>query len=781
MLLHKSVVHDSRVRREAGTLAQAGHDVAVVHLAPSDVPDAVREEGYRVTPALKRRRRLPLKAHRVLMYAGFVAAIRRERPDVVHAHDAAMLAPGFAGARSVGAKLVYDTHELATGVPYRERLWALFVRILERAVIRHCDAVLTVSDGIADRLVGLYPLHRRPAVVRNVPDLARAPDGGRLRRTLGLGQAPVVLHQGAPARHRGCEQLVRAMVRVPDAHLVFLGDEGDRGYGAELARLAADSGLAGRVHFMPSVPLDELLAQTAEADVGVSLLEDVCENHRLALPNKVFEYVAAGVPVVGSRLPELARLIEERAIGWVADPSDPADVARTLREALARRQDPTLALRLEEAANELSWKREQRRLLRVYDELAAERRRAVVLVRNPGSYDARVLREGRLLQRLGYETEVVAVTSTAQPERRAAVGGVRVRRLAPGKAPWRKPAAGPSGGRTAGGGSIPGSSARSGRRAGWRTRARRLAVTLDWYVRATAVVLRERPALTHCNDYNTAWIGVAAKAVAGTRMVYDAHELWPDRNMRPEPRAWLLACEWMFVRIADCVITTSPGYAEVMARRYRIAPPLVVRNIPDWRESRPVGRDADGRPLALYFGAITRNRGLEQAVAALRELPELKLRLVGPEAWGFSAELSRLAERLNVSERVELRDPVPPDEASSLIADADVGLALVQPSCLSYELTLPNKLFEYTAAGVPVLGSDLPVIAEFIARHGVGMTAVPDDVGDVAAKLRTMLEPETNARIRAAARRAGTALVWGREQELLAAAYEEVATRAQPR
>ena len=314
------------------------------------------------------------------------------------------------------------------------------------------------------------------------------------------------------------------------------------------------------------------------------------------------------------------------------------------------------------------------------------------------------------------------------------------------------------------------------------SRLRRLAVTLDWYARATAVVLRRRPELVHCNDYNTAWIGVAAKLLVGSRFVYDAHELWPDRNLRPEPRAWLLACEWLFTRVADRVLTTSPGYAEVMARRYRIAPPLVVRNIPEARPADGVASGSNGAasrsngaPLALYFGALTRNRGLEQAIAALPDVPGLRLRLVGPEAWGFRAELKRLAERLGVEERVELWEPVAVEDGWRVISEADVGLALIQPSCLSYELTLPNKLFEYTAAGVPVLGSRLPMISDFISSHGVGLTAAPGDVSDVAAKLRAMLEPEANERMRAASRTAAAELTWAAERERLASAYEELA------
>ena len=369
MLLHKSVEFDSRVRREARALAEAGHTVTVAHLPRTLGPSP--DDGYAVVPALPPRalRRLPLRAHRLRMFGGFIRAASRTRPDAVHAHDAAMLAPALVAARATGARLVYDSHELATGVPYRERLWARFVRVLERTVIRRCEAVITVSDGIADRLVSLHGLRTRPTVVRNLPELAGQRGRGGLRARLEIGDAPLVLHQGACARSRGCEQLIRAIPDVPDAHLAFLGDEGDPGYTERLRRLAADEGVAERVHFLPSVPVDELLAHTREADVGVSLLQDDCENHRLALPNKVFDYVAAEVPVVVSRLPELERLVAGYGVGWTTDPAQPKEIAAAINVALARRGDPEVQARLRDAAVQLRWEIEKERLVALYDGL----------------------------------------------------------------------------------------------------------------------------------------------------------------------------------------------------------------------------------------------------------------------------------------------------------------------------------------------------------------------------------------------------------------------------
>jgi hypothetical protein len=120
MLLHKSVEFDSRVRREASALAAAGHEVDVLELAtPAD--GAAWLDGFRRVscqpPAWIRQ--FPNPIYRAVMLLYFVAGIIRRRPDVVHAHDAAMLLPGLVGATLTGARLVYDSHELASSVPYR--------------------------------------------------------------------------------------------------------------------------------------------------------------------------------------------------------------------------------------------------------------------------------------------------------------------------------------------------------------------------------------------------------------------------------------------------------------------------------------------------------------------------------------------------------------------------------------------------------------------------------------------------------------------------------------
>ena len=372
MLLHRSVAHDSRVRREAAALVEAGHDVTVLELAALGGSEE-RMDGFRRRSALPPpwvRRMLPFTTYRLVFLATFVARGGKLGADVVHAHDAAMLLPGALIARLTGARLVYDSHELATGVEYRSGLWERLVHLLEAALVPRCAAVITVSDGIAERLQQRYALRTRPTVLRNVCDLPTPPpDGTSLRTRLGIGlDEPLVLHQGSAAPGRGCEVLIRAVAAMPGVHLVLLGAADDANAG-ELVSLARAQAADERVHVLESVALEELLAHTTEADVGVSLLSDSCENHRLALPNKLFEYLAVGVPVVTSALPELERIVLGRAIGWTVDPADPTDVRRGLTQALVARQDEALHARLAAAARELRWPIERRRLVELYERL----------------------------------------------------------------------------------------------------------------------------------------------------------------------------------------------------------------------------------------------------------------------------------------------------------------------------------------------------------------------------------------------------------------------------
>ncbi len=449
---------------------------------------------------------------------------------------------------------------------------------------------------------------------------------------------------------------------------------------------------------------------------------------------------------------------------------------------------------------------------------------ALILVRNTVSHDNRVLREVQTLRLAGFKVLVAGVVSAAEPERRARVAGVDVVRLDP-LAGLRRPRgvgrARPGFGSALGSGGAAGSGAAAdsgsapavhagGRAGALRRRLRRLAVTASYNARAAALCRRARPALVHANDYNTMWAALAAKRLCGSRVVYDSHELWADRNGRPEWRPWLIACEALFVRAADVVITASPGYADALARRYRVERPAVVRNIPASASASASasgpgasgpgasgpgasgpgasGPGASGPgvcgdavadpPLAVYIGGLMPGRGLEPGIEALARVPGLRMALVGPGAESYRARLRALAERAGVADRLELRPAVAPDDVLAAVRGASFGLMLIEPVCRSYELTLPNKLFEYAAAGLPMLSGDLPVIGALVRGGGLGEAVPPDDVQLIADAMRRLIEPAANREARERVRTFASRNTWERERETLAAVYEHARARA---
>jgi glycosyltransferase involved in cell wall biosynthesis len=312
------------------------------------------------------------------------------------------------------------------------------------------------------------------------------------------------------------------------------------------------------------------------------------------------------------------------------------------------------------------------------------------------------------------------------------------------------------------------------------TRAKRTLAGVLFTWRALRLARRIRPQLVHANDWNTMWCGMAIKLTCGARLIYDSHELWPDRNGRWEQRWWLLASEALFVRAADAVLTASPGYADALAERYRTGRPTVVRNIPE-SSSPQVSASSAGTmatssrsSLVVYVGGLMPGRGLEQAIDALALVPEVRLRAVGPGSQAYRASLVQRAKLAGVDDRLELAPPVPPGAVAEALRDAAAGLCLIQPVCRSYELTLPNKLFEYAAAGVPMLVSDLPVMAAVVRRQGLGEVVPPTDAAAIAQGLRRLLEPGRWSDAARHARAFARTNDWDGEARVLANVYTDL-------
>ncbi len=395
MFVYGDAVNDSRVLREADSLHASGRDVAVVAHSGPHLPTTDDGRGWRLmrvgdSGSLRPGAAAPSSgaADRVRWLTRYARGLDEwataaadaaigwagGRPTIAwHGHDlTGMLAASRARGRRSGP-LVYDSHELfleAGRVAHLPGPARTLVAALERRHARRADAVITVNEGIADELVRRYGVDR-PAVVMNCPTVdpvAPNRDASPLRAALDLGERPTLLHHGGLAGGRGIEQTIEALDHLPsEVALVFLGD----GPMAPTIDGLASGRHLGRLFRHPAVPVDQLAAWVAGADIGVIAFQPVERNNLLATPNKLFECLAAGVPVVVSDFSEMRRIVDDFGVGATCDPTNPRSIADACGGVLAGDREAWFTACRSAASDRFSWQRQSEVLLGVYDAIGA--------------------------------------------------------------------------------------------------------------------------------------------------------------------------------------------------------------------------------------------------------------------------------------------------------------------------------------------------------------------------------------------------------------------------
>jgi len=283
-------------------------------------------------------------------------------------HNVKLLPLGALVKVLTGARLVYDAHELETesaSLVNRPLLKAT-CKILEAVFLRFCDQAIVVNEPIAD---WYRSRHRQLAVaaIHNYPRAGSRPADrdNRLRLLHDIPDDKVVfIYQGIISADRGLPLLLDVFTRgmVPDGVFVAMG------YGDMVEDVREASRRSPHVKFQPAVPQDEIVAYTASADVGLCLVEAVCLSYELSLPNKLFEYIQAGLPVlVGNPLTEMARLVAHRDLGLTTDLDVPSVTAALNQMAKVDRSPMRAAAA--QAAKLFIWENEEPRLAQVYTSL----------------------------------------------------------------------------------------------------------------------------------------------------------------------------------------------------------------------------------------------------------------------------------------------------------------------------------------------------------------------------------------------------------------------------
>jgi glycosyltransferase involved in cell wall biosynthesis len=377
-------------------------------------------------------------------------------------------------------------------------------------------------------------------------------------------------------------------------------------------------------------------------------------------------------------------------------------------------------------------------------------RRAIVCVTNDLSTDNRVHRSCTVLRELGWDVLLVG-------------------RILPGSLPLQRP---------------------------YATRRMRLffrkgPLFYAEYNLRLFLLLISRPAqLVLANDLDTLPAAFVAARMKGSELVYDSHEYFtevpelftPDGRSRLARRVWLALERAIFPRVRH-IITVNDSIAAAYRERYG-STLTVVRNIPMHRDLGPLPSRSDlGLPtdrfiLILQGSGINVQRGGEEAVLAMRELPDCLLLVVGGgDAWPV---LHGLVEQHGLNDRVRLLPRMPYERMMQYTRNADLGLSLDKDTNLNYRYSLPNKLFDYFRAHIPALVTDLPEVAGIVRRFSAGVVIPAPDPARIAAEVRAL---QGNAEARKALRQnaifAAASLDGEREKAVLTALFQDL-ERAAP-
>jgi len=362
MIVKNQLWNDARVKKEALTLAGAGHEVTIISLPEPGAPEREDWNGIRIVRVprsgklkesvrraldsaegkrgfLGRVRSNPVKQtlgnlfHSILYQRRLLGEALATGARVFHAHDLDTLAVCATAAVMRRAKLVYDSHELWLGsTRHLEETGWLFrtlERTAERLIAPRAHAVISVTPGREKAMKEMYPGLRSWVVPNYPPVIAPAGRDAGIRALLGAPSEEffLFLYQGVLCSHRGLEQLIEASALLGETrvHIAVVGHDASRG---AIGAYAREKGGAGRITFHPPVPSEELHRYTAAADAGLLLFQGSCPNHVLSLPNKLFEYMMGSLPILACDLPEITAVISRHSCGITIDASSPEAIAR---------------------------------------------------------------------------------------------------------------------------------------------------------------------------------------------------------------------------------------------------------------------------------------------------------------------------------------------------------------------------------------------------------------------------------------------------------------------
>ncbi len=370
-LVHNNFIRDSRVQKQAISLANAGCDLTVFALWKKGISQEEFIDGYKI-----RRYRIYCLLNgnfgKFLKFLEFSLRMSWQirQMDIIHCHDyhpllAMLISKYFFRSKFL---VIYDAHEYESQKLGFGRFSKFAISFLEKISSKFIDGFITVSESILGMYKQLFSEIPKTLIL-NCPNRETLVLSNKFESSLSLRKGAVkCLYQGGFIPYRGITELLEASTNsdLKGINFIFMGDGGITQAGKDLERQIVNMSEAHEnIHHVKSVPMKELLEYTSSATIGCVLTIDNCLNHKYSLPNKFFEYAMAGLPILVSDLPEMRKLVEKYDCGVVCESISPQGVINGLNKLLSLNLEK-LSKNSRKMAEDHSWEKQEKKLLNLY-------------------------------------------------------------------------------------------------------------------------------------------------------------------------------------------------------------------------------------------------------------------------------------------------------------------------------------------------------------------------------------------------------------------------------
>lgn len=373
MISKSPLYNDSRVIKEATSLVKNGYYVTVLFIT-----NIVKNQNY----VFQIRRLNKPPASRFIFTKFFFHFLKliqilligvKLGPDICHAHDLNSLPESFLISCICRAKLVYDSHELFYETAYGRRILLRFWRKIERLLGKRIDAIITVSDPILRKILSNIGLNKKSVIIKNTVEKSKIDILNKSFKNIFHEKFPetrekiILLAQGQITKYKFDEAVLDAINNILDVVLIILGNV-DENYKNEFLSKIQDGIKKKKVYYLNAVDRDLLFKYTCSADIGLVLIRNICLNYYYSLPNRFFEFLSCGLPILSTNMHELKKLIKEFKLGEVYNYGSIEDFTNNLKK-IIRNYNIYHSNSKQAFEKFLNWEQDEIRLINLYKSL----------------------------------------------------------------------------------------------------------------------------------------------------------------------------------------------------------------------------------------------------------------------------------------------------------------------------------------------------------------------------------------------------------------------------